>query len=37
LIALATVQGFAHRVAQGRMLQGWALARQGSPRPGCRC
>jgi predicted ATPase len=29
LIALATVQGFEHRVAQGRMLLGWALAMQG--------
>jgi predicted ATPase len=29
LMALATAQGFEHRVAQGRMLRGWALAMQG--------
>jgi predicted ATPase len=29
LIALATAQGFGHRVAQGRLLRGWALAMQG--------
>jgi predicted ATPase len=28
-IVLATAQGLAHRVAQGRILQGWALAMQG--------
>jgi predicted ATPase len=28
-LALATAQGFAHRIAQGRILWGWALAMQG--------
>jgi len=28
VMALATAQGFEHRVAQGRMLRGWALAMQ---------
>jgi predicted ATPase len=34
LMALATVQGFEHRVAQGRMLRGWALAVQGDAATG---
>ena len=34
LMALATVQGFEHRVAQGRMLRGWALAMQGDAATG---
>jgi predicted ATPase/DNA-binding winged helix-turn-helix (wHTH) protein len=34
LMTLATVQGFEHRVAQGRMLHGWALAMQGDTRTG---
>jgi predicted ATPase len=29
MMALATAQGFAHRVVHGRMLRGWALAMQG--------
>jgi predicted ATPase len=29
LMALAMAQGFAHRVAHGRLLRGWALAMQG--------
>jgi hypothetical protein len=33
-IALATAQGFAHRVAQGRIMQGWALAMQGDAATG---
>jgi adenylate cyclase len=33
-IALAAAQGFEHRVAQGRMLQGWALAMQGDAATG---
>jgi predicted ATPase len=34
LMALAHAQGFAHRVAQGRMLRGWALAMQGDTATG---
>jgi predicted ATPase len=34
LMALASVQGFEHRVAQGRMLRGWALAMQGDAATG---
>jgi predicted ATPase len=34
LIALATEHGFAHRVAVGRILQGWALAEQGQGEEG---
>jgi predicted ATPase len=34
LIALATAQGFAHRVAHGHLLRGWALARQGDAAAG---
>jgi predicted ATPase len=34
LIALATGQGFEHRVAQGRMMLGWALAMQGDAATG---
>ena len=34
MIALATAQGFAHRVAQGRIMQGWALAMQGDAATG---
>jgi len=33
-IALATAQGFEHRVAQGRMMRGWALAMQGDAAAG---
>jgi predicted ATPase len=33
-IALATTQGLAHRVAQGWILQGWALAMQGDAATG---
>jgi adenylate cyclase len=33
-MALATVHGLAHRVAQGRLLQGWALAMQGDAATG---
>ena len=33
-MALATAQGFEHRVAQGRMLRGWALAMQGDAATG---
>jgi len=33
-IALATAQGFEHRVAQGRMIRGWALAMQGDASTG---
>jgi predicted ATPase len=34
LIALSTERGFAHRVAVGRILQGWALAEQGQGEEG---
>jgi adenylate cyclase len=34
VMALATVQGFGHRHAQGRILQGWALAMQGDAATG---
>jgi predicted ATPase len=34
VMALATAQGFAHRLAQGRMLRGWALAMQGDAATG---
>src|SRR5262249_17326524 len=34
MIALATAQGFAPRVAQGRIMQGWALAMQGDAATG---
>jgi predicted ATPase/DNA-binding winged helix-turn-helix (wHTH) protein len=34
VIALATAQGFGHRVAQGRLLRGWALAVQGDAATG---
>ena len=34
LMAFATAQGFAHRVAQGRILRGWALAMQGDAAAG---
>ena len=34
MIALATAQGFAHRVSQGRIMQGWALAMQGDAATG---
>ena len=34
LMALATAQGFGHRVAQGRLLLGWALAMQGDAATG---
>jgi predicted ATPase len=34
MLALAMAQGFAHRVAQGRMLRGWALAMQGEAATG---
>jgi predicted ATPase len=33
-IALATAQGFEHRVAQGRIMRGWALAMQGGAATG---
>jgi len=33
-IALATTHGFAHRVAQGHIMQGWALAMQGDAATG---
>ena len=33
-LALATAHGFAHRVAQGHILQGWALAMQGDAATG---
>src|SRR5262245_10840799 len=33
-MALATTHGLAHRVAQGRILQGWALAMQGDAATG---
>ena len=33
-IALATTHGLAHRVAQGQILQGWALAMQGDTATG---
>ena len=33
-MALATAHGVAHRVAQGRILQGWALAMQGDAATG---
>jgi predicted ATPase/DNA-binding winged helix-turn-helix (wHTH) protein len=34
LVALATAQGFGHRVAQGHILQGWARAMQGDAATG---
>ena len=34
MMALATAQGFEHRVAQGRIMQGWALAMQGDAATG---
>jgi predicted ATPase len=34
LIDLATAQGFGHRVAQGQMMRGWALAMQGDAATG---
>jgi predicted ATPase len=34
MMALATTQGFVHRVAQGRIMQGWALAMQGDATTG---
>jgi tetratricopeptide (TPR) repeat protein len=34
MMALATAQGFAHRVAQGRIMRGWALAMQGDAATG---
>jgi predicted ATPase len=34
MMALATAQGFEHRVAQGRIMQGWALAMQGDAAAG---
>jgi len=34
VIALATEHGFEHRVAHGRLLQGWALAMQGDATAG---
>jgi predicted ATPase len=34
MLALATAQGFAHRVAHGRMLRGWTLAMQGDAATG---
>jgi predicted ATPase len=34
VIDLATAHGLAHRVAQGRLLQGWALAMQGDAATG---
>jgi predicted ATPase len=34
VMALATVQGLGHRLAQGRILQGWALAMQGDAATG---
>jgi predicted ATPase len=34
LIAFATAQGFTHRVVQGRLLLGWALAMQGDAAAG---
>jgi predicted ATPase/DNA-binding winged helix-turn-helix (wHTH) protein len=33
-LALATTHGFAHRVAQGHIMQGWALAMQGDAATG---
>lgn len=33
-LALATAQGFEHRMAQGRMIRGWALAMQGDAATG---
>ena len=33
-MALATAQGFEHRVAQGRIMRGWALAMQGDAATG---
>ena len=33
-MALATAQGFEHRVAHGRLLRGWALAMQGDAATG---
>src|SRR5262249_54938227 len=33
-IALATTHGLAHRVAQGQIMQGWALAMQGDAATG---
>jgi tetratricopeptide (TPR) repeat protein len=34
LMALATAQGFEHRVAQGRIMRGWVLAMQGDAAAG---
>ena len=34
MLALATAQGFEHRVAQGRIMRGWALAMQGDAATG---
>ena len=34
MMAMATAQGFAHRVAQGRIMRGWALAMQGDAATG---
>jgi predicted ATPase len=34
MMALATAQGFQHRVAQGRIMRGWALAMQGDAATG---
>jgi predicted ATPase len=34
MMALATAQGFAHRVAQGHIMRGWALAMQGDAATG---
>jgi predicted ATPase len=34
MLALATAQGFEHRVAQGRIMQGWVLAMQGDAATG---
>jgi predicted ATPase len=34
MLALATAQGFEHRVAQGRIMWGWALAMQGDAATG---
>ena len=34
MMALATAQGFEHRVAQGRIMRGWALAMQGDAATG---
>jgi predicted ATPase len=34
MLALATAQGFGHRIAQGRIMRGWALAMQGDAATG---